>query len=174
MSIPLLIVVISGVGLAFRSQFERLAGVESNRATEPTNLVLSAVHVSPAEAIELARSRYPGSELTAIVFPRANVPWFRIRLLTSKERPRIWGTTTVLISAAGGTVLKVADERTKSSGERAIYTLYPLHTGQFAGAVARVVALLAGLVLAGLFGAGLGSWMSKRTAAAGVVRRSPP
>jgi uncharacterized iron-regulated membrane protein len=162
LAVPAAIVALSGVGLAYRQELEERAGPAPGPPPAEASGAPGPARVTAAQALGLALDRYPGAGLTALILPSADGPWYRVRLLTAAERPRVWGTTTVWVDAADARVLAFSDARTKPAVQRLLDALYPVHTGESGGITARVVVVLTGLGLAVLFGAGTAAWYSRR------------
>jgi uncharacterized iron-regulated membrane protein len=109
-----------------------------------------------------ALDRNPGAMLTALVMPGAEAPWYRVRLRTIDEAPRIWGTTTLFYSTDEGRLLLEQRAGRVSAARRCIDALYPLHTGQIGGGLLRAVVLLTGLGVIAMFGIGWQAWRHRR------------
>lgn len=163
---PTLVIVAAGSILAYQAEAERLLDAGEPMPARPHLSFSGHRGVAPEAVLSTAMARYPGSSLTALVMPSPDAPWYRVRLLTRAERPRLWGTTTIFLGAEDGRVLLVDDPDHRSAGRRFMDTVYPVHTGQVGGVATRAVALLTGAGLAALFFVGFLSWRSR------VTRRS--
>jgi len=85
-----------------------------------------------------------------------------VRVRAPGEMPRMYGTTTVFVSAANGTLLREYPAAAASLARSFYDALYPLHTGELGGLPGRLVLLVLGLMLLvmGVFGIRL--WLARR------------
>ena len=158
--IPLLIVFAAGVALRFDDDIESALGVvQPPPASAPAP---SGQGITPVQALDTVLARYPGSTLTALSMPTPGNAWYRVRVRASGEVPRMYGTTTVYVSAADGALLREYPAATASTARAFFDVLYPLHTGELGGLAGRLVLLLlgVGLLVMGVFGIRL--WLARR------------
>ncbi|TLY59680.1 MAG: PepSY domain-containing protein, partial [Gammaproteobacteria bacterium] len=136
--IPASLVVATGVLLVFEDGLEAALG-----ARIPTPVASSrprgesARPPGPGRALSLALLQYPGATISALSMPEDAHAWFRIRLRRPDEVSRIWGTTTLFVSAQDGQVIDKPQGR-GSVARRFLDTLYPFHTGQLGGLPGRL------------------------------------
>jgi uncharacterized iron-regulated membrane protein len=157
---PALVLVCAGVALAFEGQVERLV---SGEMPAPSNAPEQLqVRTRPGEAIATALKQFPGAELTALVMPADETPWYRVRVLAPNELPRKYGNSTVYISPFDGRVLLRHDARRSAAGRKLVETLYPLHTGQIGGLPGRLLSLAFGFALVTLVVLGVLLWRERR------------
>ncbi|MEP7246206.1 MAG: PepSY-associated TM helix domain-containing protein [Gammaproteobacteria bacterium] len=157
MAVPLFVVAAAGVALRFDDALERALGVA--RAVPVNSAQVSGFQ--PAQALDLALARYRNSMITALSMPTESAPWYRVRVHARGEVSRMYGTTTVYLSAVDGAVLKEYPAATASAGRAVFDTLYPIHTGEIGGLAGRVLLLLTGVALlfTGVYGIRL--WLAR-------------
>lgn len=157
-AVPLLIVFAAGVALRFDDNIESALGI----ALAPPTSAPAGSGITPARALDIALARFPGSTLTALSMPTSAGAWYRVRVHAPGEVPRMYGTTTVFVSAANGEILREYPARQASFARSFYDTLYPLHTGELGGLAGRLVLLVLGvtLLVMGLYGIRL--WLARR------------
>jgi uncharacterized iron-regulated membrane protein len=94
--------------------------------------------------------------------PGGDHPWYRIRLRAPGEVPRIWGTTTLFVSAASGGILGEHPARPVGTARGFVETLYPFHTGQIGGLAGRMLLLMVGAWLITMVVLGINLWRTRR------------
>jgi uncharacterized iron-regulated membrane protein len=158
-AMPLLVVFAAGFALCFDDGLEQALGVVRQ---SPSRAVASGTPMSPARALDIALARYPGSTLTALSMPTPQQPWYRVRVRAPGEVQRMYGTTTVFLSAATGAVLLEYPASTAPWARFLYDAIYPLHTGELAGVAGRSLLAVLGLALLtmGIFGIRL--WLVRR------------
>jgi uncharacterized iron-regulated membrane protein len=159
--IPALVVAGAGTLLAFNSEVENL--LRATPAEPKSNLVHwnggSTVGVAPVISAALAREG--GAALVAVIMPEPVNPWFRVRLLTRHERPRIWGNTTLYFDPSDARLLMEKRAIDAPAARAFMDALYPLHTGQIGGVPTRLVVLLTGAGMLLLMALGLRTWLAR-------------
>jgi uncharacterized iron-regulated membrane protein len=157
-AVPLLIVFAAGVALRFDDDIESALGI----ALAPPTSAPAGSGITPARALDIALARFPGSTLTALSMPTPDRAWYRVRVHAPGEVPRMYGTTTVFVSASSGEILREYPARQASFARSFYDTLYPLHTGELGGVAGRLVLLVLGvtLLLMGIYGIRL--WLARR------------
>ncbi len=158
---PALIIVAAGVFLAFD---DPIAALFKADVPAPQVITLPAgVHpIAPSRALATAMAAIPGSRLSGFSFPGANA-WYRVRVRAPGEITRLWGMTTIYVGAADGKVLDIYDARRPHALPRMMLdTVYPLHTGQIAGFLGRMLVLFTGLALIAMIGLGGYLWWVRR------------
>jgi uncharacterized iron-regulated membrane protein len=123
--------------------------------------------VGPGAAIARALETYPGSQLAGVAFPDAESPWYRIRVLQPGESRRVFGTTTLFIGAHSGRVIGDFDALAAPPPRRFMDTLFPVHTGELAGAPGRLLIVAIGVWLLAMIALGLSLWATRRAAQRG-------
>jgi uncharacterized iron-regulated membrane protein len=159
--IPALVVGATGVTLAVCNGLP--AGDEPTLSTVDQGG--RSVPTTTRRAIEVALAQNPGSSLSAVILPVTPQGWFQILLHEPHEMPRFWGTTRVYVSAESGQVLGpsgIAQPGVRQVSE----AVYPLHCGQIAGLIGRIIALGVGLALLTAIVFGFALWRSRRSARA--------
>ena len=158
--IPLLILFAAGFALCFDDGLERALGVE--RLPPGGAATVSGVGVSPARALDVALARYPGSTLTALSMPTAAHGWYRVRVRAPGELKRMYGTTTVFLSAATGAILLEYPASVAPMARFLYDAIYPLHTGEMGGLMGRSVLAILGIALLAMGAYGIRLWLARR------------
>ena len=160
-AVPLVVVFTAGIALCFDDGLESALGVEMSPPSGVAATV-SSVGMSPARALDITLARYPGSTLTALSMPTAGHGWYRVRVRAPGELMRMYGTTTVYLSAATGAVLLEYPARTARLTRFLYDAIYPLHTGEIGGLLGRSLLAVFGvtLLVMGVFGIRL--WLARR------------
>ncbi|MCG8371661.1 MAG: PepSY domain-containing protein [Proteobacteria bacterium] len=162
-SVPLLIVVSSGVLTAWTGDIESLIG-------EPAQSVHSSAvgpayreerQISLQQALAAARDIYPDARLSIVGMPADGQPYFAIRLLQADEMRRVFGKTSVYVDAQGAGILATLDPSSRPAINRFVDAFYAVHTGEAAGLAGRVLGLLCGLGLLVTMLLGLSLWMNR-------------
>ena len=160
LGIVILPFIAAGVFLCFedtmRNRFD--AAVPLPRAEQ------SPVRISPATALAIAHERNPTARLSALILPGDSEPWYRVRQQRPGELPRNWGTSTLFVAAADGRILGDHSAAAAPARRALVDALYPLHTGQAAGAPGRLLVLLQGTWLATMTALGALLWRARRRA----------
>ncbi len=158
--IPALVTISAGVLLAYDDPIE--AAFKAN-VPVPVHAPVVTAQIKPSVALKAVMTTYPDSTLSGFSFADLETPWYKARLHAKGEMPRIWGMTTVFVSAQTGEVLSTYDARLAHAPARFLLdVIYPLHTGQIAGVFGRMVQLLIGLWLIAMIGLGVGLWWVRR------------
>jgi uncharacterized iron-regulated membrane protein len=157
-AIPLLLVFAAGVALRFDDQLESALGVVR---PAPVDAPMGAA-IAPARALDIVLARFPGSTITALSMPTASNAWYRVRVHAPGEVPRMYGTTTLFVSAADGRVLREYAASAASPARTFFDLLYPFHTGELGALPGRLILLTTGILLLvmGVFGIRL--WLVRR------------
>ena len=157
--VPAIVTVTAGVILAYD---DPIAALFKADVPEPAASTAVATPVKPSVALKAALAAFPGATVSGFSLP-SDDPWYRVRLHAKGEMPRIWGMTTIFISAADGHVLSAYDARKAHAPARFLLDVaYPLHTGQIAGPVGRILQLIIGLWLMAMIGLGISLWWTRR------------
>lgn len=118
--------------------------------------------IAPQAALATAQRRFPEARFVRIGLPNAKAPVYAVRLLQPGE-VRAWsGTTSVTVDARGGAILHVYDPLTAPLSNRLADAAFAVHNGEIAGALGRLLVMLAGLSLPTFYVTGLWLWLSKR------------
>ncbi|MDE2486316.1 MAG: PepSY domain-containing protein [Alphaproteobacteria bacterium] len=165
-AIPVLAVMVPcGVYQALAPQLKpalvRYAGYRQPFRAKPVKR-LPAHIITAQRALDLARSRFPGAYLMRAVRPTCKAPVYAFRLWQPKELRRWAGTTTVAVDAASGKILATYDPLNGPMANVVTDNIYPIHTGEAGGLALRILYMLVGLSLPGLYVTGLWSWLHRR------------
>jgi uncharacterized iron-regulated membrane protein len=158
LAIPLLLVVVVGVALRFDDTIERALGVVR---LEPVDAPVG-LGIAPAQALDIALARFPGSTITALSMPTKSDAWYRVRMRAVGEVPRMYGTTTLFLSAVDGSVLKEYAAGAASPARAFFDMLYPLHTGELGALPGRLLLLAVGVLLLVMGAFGIRLWLLRR------------
>jgi uncharacterized iron-regulated membrane protein len=150
-ALPALLLVGAGLCLLHKSALE---GVMGGAIPAPTGFSQGS-GIGPGRALEIAFARYPGSTLTMMALPEEAAPWYRVRLHAPDESPRLYGATTLFVSAVDGSILQRYDLSEVTFGRVFIDGLYPFHTGALGGIAGRLLLFAVGIVLTTLIVYGL-------------------
>jgi uncharacterized iron-regulated membrane protein len=175
-----LITVTCGTLLTFEDKVADWVGARPVEPTtdetvgEATTVAASATRVRPGTALDTALSRYPGSRLAGVTFPDDGSPWYLIRVLQPGEARRVFGTTTVFVSARSGQVIGDYDALTAPPARKFMDTLFPIHTGEIGGLAGRLAIVVIGLWLLTMIVLGVSLWAKRRPKSARRVAVSEP
>ena len=158
-AVPAFALVTAGALLNFEDGVERVLGAELAQPDVPK--VDRDRSISHADALRRAMALYPGATISGFSLPD-DEGRYRVRLNVPGETTRIYGATTVVVSARDGSVLLNHDARQSRGGRLLMETLYPFHTGQIAGTVGRWLVVLTGLWLAVMAWLGVRLWYLRR------------
>lgn len=160
-AMPLLMVFAAGFALCFDDGLEQALGVVRQ---PPSGAVAGApgTLMSPARALDIALARYPGCTLTALSMPTPQHAWYRVRVRAPGEVQRMYGTTTVFLSAATGAVLREYPASTAPWARFLYDAIYPLHTGELGGVAGRSLLAVLGLALLTMGVFGIRLWLTRR------------
>jgi len=157
-AIPAVILLVAGCCLAFDDAWDDLLGTGSPPAELVAAPTTSAESVTTAQALLSAVHEFPAAKISGIILPKPAAPWFTIRLLQPGELRRVFGTTTVFVSAASGAVLAREDALHAGAAKRFVDGFYPIHTGEAGGVIGRIVSLSVGCWLAAMLALGISLW----------------
>lgn len=157
---PVLLLAVSGSLLVWIVPIKQAIGAIPAAPLAPPH---SGAPVSLALAIERASSVVrPGATLAVIDLPSLNSPAYRLRLLLPGEPQRTFGTTTVFVAAADGTVLRVIDALEQPLSHQVVAWLYPIHTGEILGLPGRIAVMASGAAMLTLMTLGVTLWWRRR------------
>lgn len=161
--IPALIIVTTGTLLKFEDGVGELVGVE------PVSLPANAPQGEPvgfAVAASAALDAIPGSRLTAVSWPKPDDATYNIRVLAPGEMRRAYGASVVLVDANNGAVRGVYPIADAEPARAFMMSLFPIHTGEAAGIMGRLLQIAIGLWLITMIVVGLLLWWKRRRPAA--------
>jgi uncharacterized iron-regulated membrane protein len=157
-AIPALILVLAGCCLAFDDAWDAVLGTGSAPAALAAAPATGAGSITTAQALLSAVHEFPAATIGGIILPKPAAPWFTIRLLQPGELRRVFGTTSVFISAANGAVLAREDALHAGAARRFVDGFYSIHTGEAGGIMGRIVSLSVGCWLATMLVLGICLW----------------
>lgn len=167
LGVPLLVTVLCGIYLAYAPAMKpvlaRHAGyVEVYEAAAQPRAPRPLV--TAQQAWDTALARFPGSQLVRAVRPTAKSPVYFFRLLQPAEWRRWAGTTWVAVDPRTGTIVASYDAVRGPWANWITDNLYTIHTGEAGGIVTRLLVMLQGLLLPGLFVTGFVTWRRRSAA----------
>lgn len=162
LSVPAIIVVCAGMLLVFEHGVGDLVGGEIPAPVVLASAIQTQARLPPAEAMRIALSHVPGSRLSALSMPTAGEPWYEIRLYEPGDMPRMWGKSTLYLSASDGHILSDNPAGSGSAGRTFVESLYPIHTGQIGGFAGRGALLVLGIWFVLMTVLGVRMWLAAR------------
>lgn len=164
----LLVISFSGVFLALPEYgrplvetFSPLGRSPSLQSADPRGEMISA-----GLAVARAQAALPGALLRWLETPATAEGVFRLNFWQAGDPGYRFPRSNVWVDAYSGQVLAVRDWRREAAGDVFLAWQHPLHNGEGFGLVGRLLACLAGLLPALLWGSGLLRWSQKRQARA--------
>jgi uncharacterized iron-regulated membrane protein len=162
--LPALFLVCAGTMLVFADAVNGLVRPDPIGPSSPVSAEVSGAtsltgsKVGFASAVRAARDRYPEGKVSGVSMPSDDSPFYKVRLLQPGESRRIYGTTTVFVSATDGSVLGSSDALRDGAGRSFVDGLFPFHTGEMGGLAGRIAVLAAGFWLLTMFVLGVVLW----------------
>jgi uncharacterized iron-regulated membrane protein len=160
--------VLTGGYLAYRPAQQwvnQLAGAKPLQA--PKLASAGASSIAPGRTLDQLVSTgdaaLPGGTIGSIVLPAKQTSPVRLRKKMAGD-PHPTGLSSIWLDPRSGQVLRVDRWNMLAPGERTTSWLYPLHSGQLAGAIGVVITAGGGLSLLGFGVSGSWLWWLRRTA----------
>jgi uncharacterized iron-regulated membrane protein len=174
-ALVLLVVGLSGVYMIFPAYVKPLVQLVSPVSEFPKEIKSTPSSdrppLTPSQAIAAADSVFPDAALTSIALTALGPEGMYV---VSKRQPgevrKSGGSSVVWVDQYRGTILHVRDPRMMSVGDRFLLWQFPLHNGEAFDLPGRLVILLSGLSLPGLYVTGLLIWWRKRRTRARAKR----
>jgi uncharacterized iron-regulated membrane protein len=159
-AVPALIVVATGTMILFEHGIRDLINAPEN---ELPAITASTPIISWEQASEAAESAIPGSHFVGNVMPEASDASYYFSVHAPGELYRGgYGASLVIVDARDASIRAVFDATKADTKQAFVNSFYPLHTGEAAGLVGRILALAIGLWLATTVVLGLLLWWNKR------------
>jgi uncharacterized iron-regulated membrane protein len=117
--------------------------------------------ISADDAVEIARGRFPGTDIRWIETPSHENAVWRIQLRQDGEPGRRFPRTNVWIDAHSGQIVAIRDPRRNSAGDTLMDWLHPLHNGEAFGLAGRIIVFAGGLLPLLAFATGIMRWRHK-------------
>lgn len=162
LSVPAIIVVCTGMLLVFHDGVGNVVGGKIPAPAAPASASETVTRLPPAEVMRIALGHLPGSRLSAVAMPTHEEPWYRIRLQEPGAMPRMWGTSTLYLSASDGHILSDHPAGSGGAGRTFVESLYPIHTGQIGGFAGRGALLVLGIWFVLMTVLGVRMWLARR------------
>lgn len=178
----LLLLLVSGAGLVFYAQAQKLLNglfgdavpvlaappVLAPDAGQAVNAFLGRPDMRPrlpdAQVMERVSEYFPGARVV-LWYPEENGTYsFRVKQ-DCELHPN--GRTYLYVNAHSGSIVHAVDACAQPPGERLLHTFYPLHAAKTGHAWYRALAFLGALVLAGLSVSGVITYLQK------LLRKAP-
>lgn len=173
----LLLLTVTGIMLALPEESDAALGAAGLPVTHAPHVhdagAAGPLRTSPSQAITAAQAALPGGRIAWIETPPAGGGNWRLRMQTPGDPSYRFPHSFVWVDGATGQVLAVQDARRGAAGTQVNNWLHPLHDGSAGGLAGRLLAVLAGLVPAGLFWTGWRRWRAGRNSRC-VSRRGSP
>jgi uncharacterized iron-regulated membrane protein len=166
--VPIFVLALSGLYYSKPHWIEGpTRAVSKLTAPDPETLAVAAPNACAArtthdDAIAIALAAFPGQALTSIAPMPEPKPLYLVNLALPNNIGRT-GNTQVWVDGVCPRLLATVDGRSLTSGEKFLHWLEPLHSHLALGNFGRIVALVASLVLLGLFVTGTWMWLFKRS-----------
>lgn len=136
---------------------ERAPAADGAALPDSASLAESGRTASP-ELLELAATTFPAARVVFYYPPdAAGIHGFRIK----QECEVHPNGRSYLYAGTGGRLLRTVDACAQPAGQRALYSVYPLHAGKLDSGSYKVLVFLGGLVLAVISATGVGSYIAK-------------
>jgi uncharacterized iron-regulated membrane protein len=169
-SVPLLLILISGVYMNLPEQFMTLVKLFSPAtetfADNPKSTVVQGEKpIGLSTALESARFHYPEGHINWLSLADGEQGVYVISLIDLPELSAFWSERILIIDQYSGAILKVQDPTNrKSAGQTFIDWQWSLHSGKAFGWTGRILVFITGLVCPVLFITGVIRWLQKRRA----------
>ncbi len=175
-ALVLLVIAFSGVYMIFPQYVKPVVGMVSPLTViAPAQLSVSAdagtERLDIDDISEIAKDRFPQTELQRIYFPAAVGGAYRVIMRQPREVRKTSGSTQLWVEPSGGNVLAVQTPQTLSGGDTFLAWMFPLHNGEAFGLSGRIVVFVMGFIPTILYVTGLVVWCRKRKARIRCDRR---
>ena len=167
-SLPLLLILISGVYMNLPAQFMTVVKLFSpateNFADNPKSTFLkNAKPIGLANALDSARYHFPEGRINWLSVVDGKDGVYVIRLIDLPNLSQFWSERRIMVDQYSGKILKVQDPTNrKSAGQAVVDWQWPLHSGKAFGWTGRILVFLSGLACPVLFVTGTIRWLQKR------------
>lgn len=119
--------------------------------------------ISAERALQVAAATFPAASFVSLQLPSVTAPAYRVRMRNPGEW-RAWsGTSIVTVDAGSSAVLDAYDAARAPIANQVLESAFPVHSGELAGFLGRILVFAAGLSLPVLYLTGLWAWIAKRT-----------
>lgn len=167
-SFPLLVLLaLTGALLALpevKEQIFTATVARPDQVPDPQSSQSSGTPVSLRLALANARRALPDARLAFIDVPEGGSAPVRLRVQVPGDPHRRFPGSFIFVDQYTGRVLAVHDLRRGNAAAQTSKWIRPLHDGSIGGLWGRILAVLAGLLPAALFGTGLCHWLRRRSA----------
>jgi uncharacterized iron-regulated membrane protein len=161
-----MVMVASGGMLAYRPATQWINQIAGAKPMEEAPKVPAQTSNAPPEMldtlIEQANAALPGGRIGSIILPGNLKQPMRVRTKVDGD-PHPYGRSTVWLNARNGDVLRVDHWKTQPPAERMFTWIYPLHSGQLAGAIGFIGTAISGISLLGFGITGTWLWWIRRS-----------
>ena len=148
-AVPLLLVAITGAYFPFKTPFrwfaETLTGTHASEDSPHSRSVgLETKQVSIDDILRVAGTSFPGAPPNWIHLPENPTDGFSVRFRLPGEW-RLEGMNYVHVDQFTGALVRVDRHAERTTAQRMLRAMFPLHVGTFGGLATRVLWLLLGL-----------------------------
>ncbi len=163
-------VLLSGVYMNLPNQFMTLVkqispGTQGFMDSPQSSPAHDRAAITLAQALDIARSRYPEGRLNWMSFADGDTGTHRISIKEVPGLSYFWSERLVTVDQYSGAVLQVDDPATRrTAGQTFIDWQWPLHSGKAFGWTGRILVFITGLACPLLFVTGVIRWLQKRRA----------
>lgn len=160
---PFLIILgLTGAGMNWTPALQRFfielgMSAPESKISQP----LAFVPIRPDKAWDVARSRFPRAQFSSMSFPTSKKAAYVIRMRQEDEVRKIFGATSVTVSAADARILALSDPHRSPIGDKIMEWMFPVHNGEIGGLLGRLMVMATGLGLLLVCLLGLTSWIRK-------------
>lgn len=159
-ALPALLIIATGTLILFEHEIGDVLDAED--VTLPANSPAGA-SVGFAAAAQAAVEAIPGSRFVGTTLPSKEDASYYAWVRAPGELYRGgYGGSLVIVDANDGSVRGAYPLTEAKAGLVFVKSLYPIHTGEFAGAPGRIAAMLIGVWLAAMIGLGMLLWLKRR------------
>lgn len=159
--LPMLLVVGAGTLILFDSEMRFVLGAEKPALADnpPTG-----PGVGFAAAARAAENAIPGGRFIGTTLPSEADASYHATVRAPGELYRGgYGGSTVVVNANDASIRFAYSVNDASAAEAFLKSLYPIHTGEFAGLPGRVIAMTTGIFLSAMIVLGIMLWLKRRT-----------
>ncbi|MES2496492.1 MAG: PepSY-associated TM helix domain-containing protein [Pseudomonadota bacterium] len=157
--LPALLIATTGTLLKFPDGVSKLLGADTPGLPP---VPARGAPIGFASAVGAAMNALPGSALVSVSFPETKDATYSVLLRTPDEMRNAYGASRVLIDANDGSVRGRFPIAAAPIGTQVSAAIVPIHTGQAAGLIGRLIVLTIGLSLAAMIVTGPLLWARRR------------
>lgn len=165
-SIPLLIVLFSGIYLVFTPYVTGLVSLFSPLKPDPEKVISEPNDTPPPisldQVVAITNKHFPDGEYRWIFFPQDQQGVYRVVKRATREINQTRPRRTLWLNQYNGNILYKSDLKSDSVGDIFLQWLYPLHNGEAFGLTGRIIIFITGFAPLILYVTGIMRWLQKR------------